>query len=79
MGETIVQATRETLPAVVETLAQAFQTDPALSWILPDPDHRARTPQPVSHTCAGRCARGGRAAIGGRRSCRAMAGAGASR
>jgi GNAT superfamily N-acetyltransferase len=28
--------------ALIETLAQAFQTDPALSWILPDPDHRAR-------------------------------------
>ncbi|WP_428628907.1 GNAT family N-acetyltransferase [Sphingopyxis sp.] len=29
-------------PALIETLAQAFQTDPALSWILPDPAHRAR-------------------------------------
>ncbi len=29
-------------PALIETLAQAFQTDPALSWILPNPDHRAR-------------------------------------
>lgn len=28
--------------AVMETLAQAFQTDPALSWILPDAEHRAR-------------------------------------
>lgn len=28
--------------ALIETLAQAFQTDPALSWILPDPAHRAR-------------------------------------
>ena len=28
--------------ALIETLAQAFQTDPALSWILPDADHRAR-------------------------------------
>lgn len=27
--------------ALVETLAQAFQTDPALSWILPDPARRA--------------------------------------
>ena len=42
MGETVGQAEREQLSAVVETLAQAFQTDPALSWILPDPDHRAR-------------------------------------
>jgi hypothetical protein len=29
--------------ALIETLAQAFQTDPALSWILPDAAHRART------------------------------------
>jgi GNAT superfamily N-acetyltransferase len=29
-------------PALIETLAQAFQTDPALSWILPGADHRAR-------------------------------------
>jgi GNAT superfamily N-acetyltransferase len=28
--------------ALIETLAQAFQTDPALAWILPEPDHRAR-------------------------------------
>lgn len=28
--------------ALIETLAQAFQTDPALSWILPDAAHRAR-------------------------------------
>ncbi len=27
---------------IIETLAQAFQTDPALSWILPDAAHRAR-------------------------------------
>ncbi|MDZ3831168.1 MAG: GNAT family N-acetyltransferase [Sphingopyxis sp.] len=27
---------------IAETLAQAFQTDPALSWILPDAAHRAR-------------------------------------
>lgn len=42
MGEAIVKAKPGDLPAVMETLAQAFQTDPALSWILPDPDHRAR-------------------------------------
>ncbi len=42
MGETVGQAEREQLSAVVETLAQAFQTDPALSWILPDPGHRER-------------------------------------
>jgi len=38
----IVAAARADYPAVSETLAQAFQSDPALSWILPDPDHRAR-------------------------------------
>jgi len=38
----IVRADRMDHTALVETLAQAFQTDPALSWILPDPDHRAR-------------------------------------
>jgi GNAT superfamily N-acetyltransferase len=27
---------------MIETLAQAFQTDPALSWILPDAQHRSR-------------------------------------
>jgi GNAT superfamily N-acetyltransferase len=38
----IVAAARPDHPALIETLAQAFQTDPALSWILPDPEHRAR-------------------------------------
>lgn len=42
MGEHIGKARPDRLPAVMETLAQAFQSDPALSWILPDPDHRAR-------------------------------------
>ena len=42
MSETIVKAEPGERPAVIETLAQAFQTDPALSWILPGPDHRAR-------------------------------------
>jgi GNAT superfamily N-acetyltransferase len=41
MGQIQVAAAADR-PAVVETLAQAFQTDPALSWILPDPVHRAR-------------------------------------
>ena len=49
MGETIGQAERVQLPAVMETLAQAFQTDPALSWILPDPDHRARALRSLFH------------------------------
>src|SRR3546814_8298393 len=38
----IGKATIVDQPALTETLAQAFQTDPALSWILPDPAHRAR-------------------------------------
>lgn len=38
----IVAAARPDHPALIETLAQAFQTDPALSWILPDAEHRAR-------------------------------------
>ena len=38
----IVRAGRADQAALVETLAQAFQTDPALSWILPDPDHSVR-------------------------------------
>ncbi|WP_374523810.1 GNAT family N-acetyltransferase [Sphingopyxis sp.] len=38
----IVEVGDEDQPALIETLAQAFQSDPALSWILPDPDHRAR-------------------------------------
>lgn len=37
----IKRAEDDDQPAVIETLAQAFQFDPALSWILPDPDHRA--------------------------------------
>jgi GNAT superfamily N-acetyltransferase len=41
MIETILPARLTEAAGVVETLAQAFQTDPALSWILPDPDHRA--------------------------------------
>lgn len=38
----IGQASEDDRQALVETLAQAFQTDPALSWILPDSAHRAR-------------------------------------
>lgn len=49
MGETIGQAERVQLPAVMETLAQAFQADPALSWILPDPGHRARALRSLFH------------------------------
>ena len=38
----IVRVSRADQAALVETLAQAFQTDPALTWILPDADHRFR-------------------------------------
>src|SRR3546814_18403340 len=37
----IATAVPSDYPALIETLAQAFQSDPALSWILPDPQHRA--------------------------------------
>ena len=42
MGDAIERAVQRQLPEVMETLAQAFQSDPALSWILPDAGHRAR-------------------------------------
>lgn len=42
MNDQIQQAGQADLPPIIETLAQAFQTDPALSWILPDPGHRQR-------------------------------------
>lgn len=42
MSDMIFPAGSTEVAAVVETLAQAFQTDPALSWILPDDAHRAR-------------------------------------
>lgn len=42
MSDTIERAAGDQLGGVMATLALAFQTDPALSWILPDADHRAR-------------------------------------
>lgn len=42
MIDPILPARAAEVAPVVETLAQAFQTDPALSWILPDATHRAR-------------------------------------
>lgn len=38
----IMPATAAHRSELIETLSQAFQTDPALSWILPDAAHRAR-------------------------------------
>ena len=52
MDEAIGQAKGTQLSAVMESLAQAFQTDPALSWILPDPDHRARALRSLFRTLA---------------------------
>ncbi|WP_168452677.1 GNAT family N-acetyltransferase [Sphingopyxis microcysteis] len=46
----IDKATVADQPALIETLAQAFQTDPALSWILPDPSQRARALRSLFHT-----------------------------
>ena len=37
---TVTAATTADHGAVIETLAQAFQTDPALSWIVPDEQRR---------------------------------------
>jgi ribosomal protein S18 acetylase RimI-like enzyme len=37
---TVAAATAADHGAVIETLAQAFQTDPALSWIVPDEQRR---------------------------------------
>lgn len=61
MNDAIGQANGAQLPAVMETLAQAFQTDPALSWILPDPDHRARALRSLFRTLAPADARAGAA------------------
>ncbi|AJA08720.1 hypothetical protein SKP52_09040 [Sphingopyxis fribergensis] len=53
MNDTIIhRAGRADLPAIIETLAQAFQTDPALSWILPDHGHRQRALCGLFHVLA---------------------------
>jgi GNAT superfamily N-acetyltransferase len=52
MSDHIQQAGRAELPPIIETLAQAFQTDPALSWILPDPGHRKRALRSLFHVLA---------------------------
>ena len=52
MTDHIQRAGRTELPPIIETLAQAFQTDPALSWILPDPDHRKRALRSLFHVLA---------------------------
>lgn len=57
--DTIGTAAATDHPALVETLAQAFQTDPALSWILPDPAHRARALRSLFRTLVPADARAG--------------------
>lgn len=59
MGGAIGKADSGHLPAIAETLARAFQNDPALSWILPDPDHRARALRSLFKTMAQADARAG--------------------
>jgi GNAT superfamily N-acetyltransferase len=59
MTDLILPAGPGDLPAVAETLAQAFQTDPALSWILPDPAHRARALRGLFRTLVPADARAG--------------------
>lgn len=39
---TIIDGAHALRPAAIETLALAFASDPALSWIIPDPVRRAR-------------------------------------
>jgi GNAT superfamily N-acetyltransferase len=41
MSIPVVEALAHSHGAVIETLSQAFQTDPALSWIVPDAERRA--------------------------------------
>lgn len=59
MTDMILPAGKAELASVAETLAQAFHTDPALSWILPDPDHRARALRSLFRVLAPADARAG--------------------
>lgn len=42
MDRTIIELTEPHRAAAVATMAAAFQNDPAVSWIMPDPAERAR-------------------------------------
>lgn len=42
MQHAVIQLSEAQRAAVVATLAAAFQDDPAISWIIPDPDQRRR-------------------------------------
>lgn len=55
----IIPADKADHPALIETLAQAFQTDPALSWILPDAGYRARALRSLFHILVPADARAG--------------------
>lgn len=55
----IIAAGKADHPALIETLAQAFQTDPALSWILPEAGHRARALRSLFHILVPADARAG--------------------
>lgn len=55
----IIAAGKADHAAVIDTLAQAFQTDPALSWILPDAGHRARALRSLFHILVAADARAG--------------------
>ncbi|WP_447762423.1 GNAT family N-acetyltransferase [Sphingopyxis panaciterrae] len=59
MDEAIERAAERQLTEVMATLALAFQRDPALSWILPDPQHRARALRSLFHTLVPADARAG--------------------
>ena len=59
MTDMILPAGPADLPPVMETLAQAFQNDPALSWILPDVDHRRRALRGLFRTLVPADARAG--------------------
>ncbi len=56
----IVKADAGDYRAVEETMSQAFQEDPALSWILPDAAHRARALRGLFRTLVPIDARAGR-------------------
>ncbi|PJJ72972.1 acetyltransferase (GNAT) family protein [Diaminobutyricimonas aerilata] len=47
-------ATRDDVPQLAAALGAAFQTDPVMSWIYPDPGHRARRVAPMFEVLARR-------------------------
>ncbi|NIJ36660.1 GNAT superfamily N-acetyltransferase [Sphingopyxis panaciterrae] len=59
MNDTIERAAGDQLRGVMATLALAFRTDPALAWILPGADHRARALRSLFRTLVPADARAG--------------------